>query len=284
MRAPPLPVWRSLAALRAQVRAWRAASETLALVPTMGALHAGHVALITEGQQRTTRTIASIFVNPAQFAPSEDFKSYPRTFENDCAKLAAAGAAGCYAPDVEDMYPVGFATSVLLQGPATAQLDDRTRPTHFAGVATVVAKLLCQVAPDVAVFGEKDFQQLLVVRRMVRDLDLPVEIVGLPTVREVDGLALSSRNAYLSPHERQIAPLLHATLDSCARAIRSGTDIEAVLSAARREIGAAGFDLDYLEARDSETLAPLTSNGSRPLRLLVAAKLGTTRLIDNLGV
>lgn len=277
-----VPVFRTVADLRAQVRAWKRAGDTLALVPTMGALHRGHIALVREGQRSATRTIASVFVNPTQFAPTEDFSAYPRTLEADLEKLAEVGADGCFAPTVDGMYAEGFATTVTVEGPAKAGLEDRFRPTHFAGVATVVAKLLNQAGCDIAVFGEKDFQQLLVVRRMVRDLDIPAEIVGLPTVREDDGLALSSRNVFLSPAERAGAPALHRALRDCAAAIRGGEPIVQAVEAAVSKIAAAGFAVDYVEARDARTLAPV-ADPAGPVRLLAAAKLGRTRLIDNIG-
>ena len=284
MTADAVPVFRTVAHLRTQVRAWRAAGETVALVPTMGALHRGHVALIEEGRRRATRVIASIFVNPAQFAPTEDFAAYPRTFEDDLAKLAGVHTDGCFAPSVDEMYPPGFCTTVTLGGPATADLEDRFRPTHFAGVATVVAKLLNQAVPDVAVFGEKDFQQLLVIRTMARDLDMPVEIVGLPTVREADGLALSSRNVYLSREERAIAPSLHDALQVCASELRADVERSDAVAKARHAVERAGFAVDYIEARDANTLAPPANGVKGSLRLLVAAKLGRTRLIDNIGI
>ncbi len=284
MIAHTVPVFRSTEALRMQMRVWRRAGETVALVPTMGALHRGHIALAEEGRRRATKVIASIFVNPTQFAPTEDFSAYPRTMESDLASLAEVHVDGCFAPRVDDMYPQSFCTTVTLAGPATAGLEDRFRPTHFAGVATVVAKLLNQTMPDVAVFGEKDFQQLLVIRRMARDLDLPVEIVGLPTVRESDGLALSSRNVYLSPQERGVAPALQDALQACASAIVAGTSIDDAVSAARASVESKEFVVDYLEARNAETLAPVANLNDGPIRLLVAAKIGCTRLIDNIGV
>ena len=277
-----VPVFSSVSALRAQVHEWRRCGETIALVPTMGALHRGHLALIKEGRSRATRTIASIFVNPTQFGPTEDFSAYPRTFESDLAKLADADADGCFAPTVAEIYPPGFSATVTLAGPATANLEDRFRPTHFAGVATIVAKLLNQVQPDSAIFGQKDYQQLLVIRAMARDLDLPVGIVGLPTVRETDGLALSSRNVYLLPQERATAPVLHRALQRCLDDIRHGQALDVALDTATQAITEAGLTIDYLEARNAETLMPLASD-KEPIRLLVAAKLGRTRLIDNIG-
>ena len=228
--------------------------------------------------------VVSIFVNPAQFAPHEDFGSYPRTFAADVKALAAEGVDLVWAPTAQEMYPEGFATRVEPEGAAKAGLEDRFRPHFFGGVATVVSKLLIQVAPDIAVFGQKDYQQLKVITTMARDLDLPVRIVGAPTVRERDGLALSSRNVYLSAEERAAAPTLQRVLKDCAAKLREGRRPGTVLGAGRKTIERAGFKLDYLEARHAETLAPLSSGGTDPIRLLVAARIGTTRLIDNLGV
>lgn len=274
----------SVAALRSAVQAWRAKGERVALVPTMGALHAGHASLVTEGLNRADRVVASIFVNPTQFAPTEDFSKYPRTFEADLAKLGAAGADACFAPGVEDMYPKGFSTSVTLEGPAKADLEDRFRPTHFAGVATVVAKLLNQAQADVAIFGEKDYQQLKVVTQMARDLDIATEIVGAQTVREADGLAMSSRNVYLSAPDRSKAPALYATLTRSAQRIAAGEAIAHVMSEAHEQIVGAGFAIDYIEARHAETLDRIARRADGPIRVLVAAKIGTTRLIDNFAV
>ena len=277
-------IFSTVADLRAAVRGWRAKGERIALVPTMGALHAGHISLVELAKSRAERVLVSIFVNPTQFAPTEDFSRYPRTFEADLDKLRAAGTAGVLYPDVAEMYPEGFCTSVTLEGPATAGLEDRFRPTHFAGVALIVAKLLLQALPDVAIFGEKDFQQLAVIRRMVRDLDIPVEILGGSTMREADGLAMSSRNVYLSAEERATAPVLHRSLREAAAALLAGASPAAVLEKARADVVGAGFALDYLELRDSGSLAPLEALADREGRLLVAARIGKTRLIDNLAV
>jgi pantoate--beta-alanine ligase len=277
-------VVRGMPALRNTLARWRAQGERVALVPTMGALHQGHLTLVRLAQRRAERVIVSIFVNPAQFAPHEDFKTYPRTFAADVKALAALGTDLVWAPDAATMYPGGFATQVVPEGPAKAGLEDASRPHFFAGVATVVAKLLIQCAPDFAVFGEKDFQQLKVVTQLARDLDLATRVVPAPTVREADGLALSSRNRYLSAAEREAAPTLHRVLADCAEKIAAGEPIGTVLPKGRRTIERAGFILDYLEARHAETLAPANSNKDGPIRLLVAGKIGKTRLIDNVGV
>jgi pantoate--beta-alanine ligase len=250
----------------------------------MGALHAGHLALVKRAQRRADRVIVSIFVNPTQFAPSEDLKTYPRTFAADVTALARIGADLVWAPTVETMYPHGFATRVVPEGPATVGLEDAFRPHFFAGVATVVAKLFIQCDADVAAFGEKDYQQLKVVTQMAGDLDLKTRIVAVPTVRERDGLALSSRNAYLSASERAAAPTLHRVLVQCADKIASGQAIGRALTEGRTSLGDAGFVVDYLEARNADTLAPVQSARDGPLRLLVAARLGKTRLIDNIAV
>jgi pantoate--beta-alanine ligase len=275
-------ILNDVAALRLLVATWRRAGDTIALVPTMGALHAGHVSLGKIAKARARRVIYSIFVNPTQFAPNEDFSAYPRTFEDDVARLAALGADAVFAPTPALMYPPGFVTTVSLKGPATAALEDRFRPTHFAGVATIVSKLLIQSMPDIAIFGEKDFQQLAVIRQMARDLDLPTLIEGAPTLREDDGLAMSSRNVYLSAADRAAAPLLHRVMREAASAIAAGEHATAVLDYSRQRIERGGFSLDYLDWRDAATLG--TPALERPSRLLVAARIGATRLIDNLAV
>lgn len=269
--------------LRAYVRARRALGERIGLVPTMGALHAGHLSLVEAARREAERVIVTIFVNPKQFGPSEDFARYPRTLAADLGSLAGVGADLAFAPSVEEIYPPGFATTVTQQGPAAAGLDDCFRPTHFDGVATVVTKLLNQAQADVAVFGEKDYQQLLVIRRLARDLDIGTKIVGAPTLREADGLAMSSRNVYLSQDERARAPQLHGALSEAARRIRAGEDIGQAVGDARAALAAAGFDVDYLEARHAETLAPIARREEGPIRLLAAARLGATRLIDNMA-
>ena len=284
-------VIKTLPQLRRAVADWRcgrtktrASAQTIALVPTMGALHAGHLSLIRRAQSRADRVIVSIFVNPTQFAPNEDFRSYPRTVAADLAALRALNVDLVWAPSVETMYPQGFATKLVPEGPALAGLEDAFRPHFFAGVATVVAKLLTQCEPDIAIFGEKDYQQLKVIARLARDLDLKTRILGAPIVREADGLARSSRNVYLAPHERQAAPALYRTLKACAAAIAAGRPMAGVLDEGRAAIADAGFALDYLEARHAETLAPVGSVKDGPMRLLVAARVGRTRLIDNVGV
>ena len=250
----------------------------------MGALHEGHLTLVRYARRKCDRVVVSIFVNPAQFAPNEDFGSYPRTWDTDVAALKALKADAIWAPNVATMYPEGFATKVAPGGPALAGLEDKFRPHFFGGVCTVVAKLLLQVRPDIATFGEKDYQQLKVVTAMARDLDIGAKIAGVPTVREKDGLAMSSRNAYLSPEERAIAPALHRTLKACAANLKAGAPLAVLLGEAEAAIEQVGFVVDYFEARHAGTLAPVTSIKDGPLRLLVAAKLGRTRLIDNIAV
>jgi pantoate--beta-alanine ligase len=275
---------RSVPALRRALESLRAKKATTALVPTMGALHDGHVSLVRLAKRRAAKVIVSIFVNPTQFAPSEDFGSYPRTWKSDVGKLAAEDVDLIWNPDVKTMYPDGFATRILTEGPATAALEDRFRPHFFGGVTTVVGKLFTQVRPDFAVFGEKDFQQLRVVTRMAGDLDLGVKVIGSKTVRERDGLAMSSRNVYLSPEERQTAPTLYRAMKESAKRLRAGDDLRAAMEGGAELISNAGFILDYFEARHADTLAPIASVKDGPVRILVAAKLGKTRLIDNVGV
>ncbi len=284
MSATSTAVLPDIASLRAQVRAWRANGERVALVPTMGALHAGHVSLVEEGRKRAERIVTSIFVNPTQFAPTEDFSKYPRTFESDLRKLGAVGCDACFAPGVDDMYPKGFSAVVTLEGPATADLEDHFRPTHFAGVATVVAKLLNQAQADCAIFGEKDYQQLKVIAHMARDLDIPTEIVGAQTVREADGLAMSSRNVYLSADERHRAGAMYRALNHAAAKIRAGEVIGHEMTEAREMLVEAGFVIDYVEARHADTLERIARRADGPIRLLTAARLGKTRLIDNIAV
>lgn len=270
--------------LRETLAAWRRQGARIALVPTMGALHAGHLSLVATAREHADKVVMSIFVNPTQFAPSEDFSSYPRSLDADAEKFAASGGDLVFAPHAGEMYPPGFATMLEPGGPAKAGLEDKFRPTHFAGVATIVAKLLNQIRPDFALFGEKDYQQLKVIERLARDLDFETRIVAAATVREPDGLALSSRNAYLSTEERARAPRLHAALARCAEDIRKGRPVLAAVKSARAFVGAAGFVTDYLEARHAETLAAIESREQDPIRLLAAARLGRTRLIDNIAV
>jgi pantoate--beta-alanine ligase len=277
-------ITRTVADLRQTVRAFRTAGHTIGLVPTLGALHDGHTTLVREAKKQVDRVITTIFVNPTQFAPNEDLAKYPRTEESDLAKLRAAKADVLFAPSVEVIYPDGFATTVSLAGPAVAGLEDRFRPTHFAGVATIVAKLFTQSGADIAMFGEKDYQQLMVVTRMARDLDLPIRVIGIETVREEDGLAMSSRNRFLSLADRAVAPVLYQTLRRTADTMLAGDAFEASLAAGRQAIIAAGFKLDYLEARHAASLAPITTLAAGPVRLLVAARIGQTRLIDNMAV
>jgi pantoate--beta-alanine ligase len=277
-------VARTIPALHRALDRLRLRKATVALVPTMGALHDGHVSLVRLAKRRAARVVVSIFVNPAQFAPTEDFGSYPRTWKSDLAKLAAEDVDLIWNPDVKTMYPDGFATRIVPEGPAIAGLEDRFRPHFFGGVATVVGKLFTQVRPDFAMFGEKDFQQLRVVARMAGDLDLGVKVVGARTVRERDGLAMSSRNVYLSPQERLVAPVLYRAMKESVRRLRAGDDVEAAMAGGAEMITEAGFTLDYFEVRHAETLAPIGSVKDGPMRILVAAKLGKTRLIDNVAV
>jgi pantoate--beta-alanine ligase len=275
---------RTVPALRRALDGLRARKATIALVPTMGALHDGHVSLVRLAKRRAAKVIVSIFVNPAQFAPTEDFGSYPRTWKADVAKLTAEKVDLIWNPDVKTMYPHGFATRILTEGPATAGLEDRFRPHFFGGVTTVVGKLFTQCRPDLAIFGEKDFQQLQVVTRMARDLDLGVKVIGSRTVREANGLAMSSRNVYLSPDERRVAPTLYAAMKESAGRLRAGDDLDAAMAAGAEMVVGAGFMLDYFEVRHAGTLAPIASVKDGPMRILVAAKIGKTRLIDNIGV
>jgi pantoate--beta-alanine ligase len=279
------PIVRTVPELRARVAAWRAAGERVAMVPTMGALHEGHLSLVRLGLEKADRVVASIFVNPAQFAPHEDFDAYPRGEGRDADLLGAAGCELIFAPGVAQMYPPGFATRVAVDG-VSEPLEGEKRPQFFGGVATVVAKLLIQCGPDVALFGEKDYQQLLVIKRMARDLDLPTEIVGGPTVREPDGLAMSSRNAYLSEEERKVAAVMPAVMAEAVERLRAGTPADEVEAAAVARLAATGFGpVDYVQAHDGETMERL---GPGPVgagaRLFVAAWLGKTRLIDNWAV
>ncbi len=278
-----MQIIRDLVELRATIADWRAQGQRIALVPTMGALHAGHMALISAAKAQADRVVASIFVNPAQFGPNEDLDRYPRREAEDAAMLEAQGCSLLWAPDVATMYPAGHATIVSVAG-VSEGLCGAARPGHFDGVATVVTKLLMQARPDVALFGEKDWQQLAVIRRLVADLDLGIGIVGVPTQREADGLALSSRNAYLSPAQRSAAVALPQALREAAAAMGAGSPVAAALDAAKAHLAAAGFGpIDYVELCDADSLVPVREAKGR-LRLLAAARLGSTRLIDNLHV
>jgi len=272
----------TIAGLQARLAMARKAGQRIGLVPTMGALHDGHLSLVRETKSRCGVTVASIFVNPAQFGPNEDFARYPRTFESDCAKLAGL-ADVVFAPSVAEMYPNGFATRIDVSGPALG-LESDFRPHFFSGVATVVAKLLIAVMPDEAIFGEKDYQQLLVIRRLVADLCLPIDIASGETVREPDGLAMSSRNAYLSPDERKIASQLNVVLRDVAKRVQEGNLVTSAESSGEEALLRTGFtSVDYVAVRDAEILVPIQIL-SRPARVLAAAKIGTTRLIDNMAV
>ena len=281
----PLPIVRTVADLRSHVGAWKAEGLRVGLVPTMGALHEGHLSLVRLAGERTDRVVASVFVNPTQFAPHEDFDAYPRDEARDAALLEASGCSLLFAPSVAEMYPPGASTTVTVAG-VSEPLDGAARPGHFAGVATVVTKLLLQCAADVAVFGEKDYQQLQVIRRLVCDLDIPVAIVGGPIVRAEDGLALSSRNAYLTPAERVAAPALNRALTQAVERLRAGSTVSQAEAEAIAVLQAAGFaQVDYVEVRGAENLdrfGPGPVGG--PARVLAAAVLGKTRLIDNLAV
>lgn len=280
---PPLPVARTIADLRETVSGWRRQGFTVGFVPTMGALHEGHLSLVREAGRRADKVIASVFVNPTQFAPTEDLDAYPRQEGRDAELLAGAGCDLLYAPAVAEMYPDGVTTTIDVGAPAQG-LEGAFRPQMFGGVALVVSKLLHQVLPDVAVFGEKDWQQLMVVRRMVRDLDMPVEIVGLPTARDGHGLALSSRNAYLSETELETARKLNGVLAEAGIRARNGSVVEAE-QWAKAALKAAGFDsVDYVAIRRAEDLSPFDGALDGPARILAAAKIGRTRLIDNMAV
>lgn len=279
-----LPIVTTIAQLRTSLAAARKSGKRIGLVPTMGALHAGHLSLVRETQNNADAVVVSIFVNPTQFAPHEDFDRYPRTLEADAAKLAAAGGTDLvFAPSVAEMYPEGFATKIVVGGPALG-LETDFRPDFFAGVATVVAKLLLAAMPDAAIFGEKDYQQFLVVRRLAADLGLATNIVGAPIIREPDGLAMSSRNAYLTSAEREIAGKMHLVLKRVVARLHDDLPIAAAEKLGKQDLQKAGFaSVDYVAVRDAQTLAPLASL-DRPARILAAAKVGNTRLIDNMAV
>lgn len=277
------PILRSIAELRQQVAQWRAAGESVGLVPTMGALHEGHLSLVRRAREQCARAVVSIFVNPTQFGPNEDFARYPRDLAGDAAKLATVGADAIFAPAVAEMYPPGAATTVTVSG-LTDGLCGPFRPGHFQGVATIVTKLLLQGLPDAAYFGEKDYQQLQVIKRFVRDLDIPVRIEAVPTYRESDGLAMSSRNAYLTPEERAIAPTLYRVLNSVAAEMARGGSAAVAIARGSAELLAAGFTkIDYLDAVDAATLKSV-ERAEGPTRIAAAAFLGKTRLIDNVPV
>ncbi len=273
----------TVADLKQHIAAWRSDGQTLCLVPTMGALHEGHLSLVKIASETAQRTVVSIFVNPAQFAPHEDFDSYPREREKDMQKLAAYDVDLIFAPPRDEVYPDDFSTHIEVQG-LNEGLCSATRPHFFGGVATVVAKLLNQCRPDWAIFGEKDYQQLLIIRRMARDLDMDVEILGGPTVREPDGLAMSSRNAYLTAEERKKAPLLYKMLLHAANAAGQGDPVLDTLKDAHSTLIKAGMDVDYLEIRNADTLAPIKGEVNEPARVFGAVILGKTRLIDNVAV
>ena len=278
----PIPCCPTVPSIRALVGSWRLAGERIALVPTMGALHEGHLSLVRLAKQQAGRVVVSIFVNPTQFAPNEDFSSYPRQLQRDLDLLETVGIDAVFTPDATVMYPAGFATTISMTGPAAAGLEDASRPVFFNGVATVVAKLLIQTAPDLAIFGEKDFQQLAVLKQLVLDLDLPVQVQGGPTMREADGLAMSSRNVYLSEPERAVAPKLHHVLQTLKAGVAARQDVSPLIATAKRELEQAGFTMDYLVLRDAVTLGEW--HGQSEGRLLVAAWLGKTRLIDNIAI
>jgi pantoate--beta-alanine ligase len=274
---------RTLAALRRETANWRRQGLSYAVVPTMGAIHSGHTQLVAEGLRHADRVITTIFVNPKQFAAHEDLGNYPRDEAGDVSKLGRAGTHAVFLPDPQNMYPPGFSTTVSLAGPAKAGLEDRFRPHFFDGVATVVAKLFIQTGADYAMFGEKDYQQLKVVTRMAQDLDIPIKVIGVPTVREEDGLAKSSRNVYLSASERQQALAIYRSLTAAAERIRAGVDPQTAARSAARRLTAQGFKVDYVAARNAESLE-IPRDGEEPLRLIAAAWLGRTRLIDNIPV
>ena len=279
-----IKIARTIRDLRKATAKWREAGKSVALVPTMGALHAGHISLVKLARKKADKVVVSIFVNPTQFAANEDLSRYPRDEKGDLEKLARAEADLVWSPSVEEMYPEGFSTSVA-PGSTGKDLEGAFRPHHFGGVATVCAKLFNQVTPDFAIFGEKDYQQLAVLKQMVRDLNMPLKIIGAPTQREKDGLALSSRNAYLSDAERNIAPALFSAISELADDVDAGGDIATAVANARRKLTSAGFSkIDYIEVRDADTLSAVETADGRALRVLAAAWLGKTRLIDNVAV
>jgi pantoate--beta-alanine ligase len=274
---------RNVSSLRRETTRWKAEGLTYAIVPTMGALHEGHLDLVREGFKRADRVVVSIFVNPKQFGAKEDLSRYPRDEEGDVQKLNQEGVPLIYAPTPDSIYPLDFATTIHMDGPAKVGLEDKYRPHFFDGVATIVSKLFIQSGANFAMFGEKDYQQLMVVTRMAKDMDIPIEVVGIETRREEDGLAMSSRNRYLSKTERVQATAIHKNLQQAAEKIRSGTHQQTATRAASRSLTTLGFKVDYVTARNAETLA-VPKSTDEPLRLIGAAWLGKTRLIDNIGV
>ena len=281
---PSVPFTRTVSDLRGIVSGWRKAGQTVGLIPTMGALHDGHLELVRIAKRRCDRAVVSIFVNPAQFAPNEDFDKYPRTWDSDLAQLAMIGCDLVWSPERLEMYPEGFDTRIEPKGAAIG-LESDFRPHFFSGVATVCCKLFTQVLPDIAVFGEKDYQQLCVIRQMVRDLNLPLEIVGAETIREADGLAMSSRNRYLTPAERTKAVTIHDVIKTVAAEAAQGKDPATAIAEGKRQLTGAGFEkIDYIAVRDAETLQPIEPASPKKKRVLAAAWLGKTRLIDNVGV
>ncbi len=278
-----LPIVTTTKDLRATVKSWRRSGKTIALVPTMGALHEGHLSLINIAKKQAQRVVVSIFVNPTQFGPNEDYSAYPRDEVGDWDKLTAARVDLLYTPPVEEIYPNDFSTRVEVIG-ITSGLEGASRPRHFAGVTTVVTKLFLQALPDIAVFGEKDYQQLLVIRQLTKDLDLPIQIVGGPIVREQDGLAMSSRNAYLDTTSRSIAPRFYAVLEDVSKELSGGRPVHEATFLGRDWLEGAGFRVDYLEVRDALALMPVGQHVTAPSRLLGAVYLGPVRLIDNVPV
>jgi pantoate--beta-alanine ligase len=278
-----IEAFRTAREIRELSRFLKSRGRKIALVPSMGGLHEGHVGLVRRGFEMCDEVIPTLFVNQKQFSASEDFSKYPRNEEEDLELLEAHGVKYVYAPSHDDMYPQGFALKVSPEGPAKAGLEDKFRPHFFDGVATVVAKLFIRCEPDIAVFGEKDYQQLLVVRQMAQDLDLPLQVIGLPTVREEDGLAKSTRNRYLSKHERHQATAMIRTLEQAAEKIRNGADLQSATRAGNRSLATLGFKVDYVTVRNANTLA-VPVNRDEPMRILAAARLGKTRLIDNIAV
>lgn len=274
---------RTVTALRKKVSEWRKNGQTVALVPTMGALHEGHLSLVQQAQKKADRVIVSIFVNPTQFGKNEDLSKYPRQEKEDKAKLDQLGTDLIFAPRVDQMYPEGFSTSISVSG-ITEGLCGGSRPGHFDGVAIIVTKLLLQTLPDIAIFGEKDYQQLQVIKRFATDLDIPVRIEGGAIVREADGLAMSSRNSYLTKTQRETAPLLYKKIKGLAKSLPKARTPKKILDEAVGELNEAGFKVDYLELRDTKTLEPIKGKITAPARLFVAAFLGKTRLIDNIRV